>query len=107
MCICFSIQAEDIFYNIATRRKALKSPSEEFSKVAEVVSRFVNLDVTLCTSSCSIMTVCLQNNILLFFTFVLSVYVFYLSFFVTKGMPSIMQKLAFTRPKTKYAALMF
>ncbi|XP_048755087.2 DNA mismatch repair protein Mlh1-like [Ostrea edulis] len=34
------ITVEDLFYNISTRRKALKSPSEEHAKVAEVVSRY-------------------------------------------------------------------
>ncbi|OWF38740.1 DNA mismatch repair protein Mlh1-like [Mizuhopecten yessoensis] len=34
------ITVEDLFYNISTRRKALKSPSEEHSKVIEVVSRY-------------------------------------------------------------------
>ena len=32
-------QVEDLFYNVTTRRKALKSPSEEHAKVVEVVSR--------------------------------------------------------------------
>lgn len=34
------ITVEDLFYNVSTRRKALKSPSEEHGKVAEVVSRY-------------------------------------------------------------------
>ncbi|KAL3831500.1 hypothetical protein ACJMK2_023241 [Sinanodonta woodiana] len=34
------ITVEDLFYNIATRRKALKSPAEEHARVAEVVSRY-------------------------------------------------------------------
>lgn len=34
------ITVEDLFYNISTRRKALKSPSEEHAKVIEVVSRY-------------------------------------------------------------------
>ncbi|XP_052682179.1 DNA mismatch repair protein Mlh1-like [Crassostrea angulata] len=34
------ITVEDLFYNISTRRKAFKSPSEEHSKIAEVVSRY-------------------------------------------------------------------
>ncbi|XP_045596501.1 DNA mismatch repair protein Mlh1 [Procambarus clarkii] len=34
------ISVEDLFYNVVTRRKALKSASEEHGKVAEVVSRY-------------------------------------------------------------------
>ncbi len=33
------IVAEDLFYNVTTRRKALKSPSEEFGRVADVVTK--------------------------------------------------------------------
>ena len=34
------LQVEDLFYNIITRRKALKNPSEEYGKILEVVGRY-------------------------------------------------------------------
>uniref|UniRef100_A0A8B9ZK03 MutL homolog 1 n=1 Tax=Anas platyrhynchos TaxID=8839 RepID=A0A8B9ZK03_ANAPL len=34
------IMVEDLFYNINTRRKALKNPSEEYAKILEVVGRY-------------------------------------------------------------------
>ena len=32
------ILVEDLFFNMAARRQALRSPAEEFNKIAEVVS---------------------------------------------------------------------
>jgi len=34
------ITVEDLFYNVPTRRDALRSPSEEFNKISEVISRY-------------------------------------------------------------------
>ncbi|XP_074756892.1 DNA mismatch repair protein Mlh1 isoform X5 [Athene noctua] len=34
------ITVEDLFYNVNTRRKALKNPNEEYAKILEVVSRY-------------------------------------------------------------------
>lgn len=35
-----SISVEDLFFNIPTRKRVLKSPSEEFQRIADVVSKY-------------------------------------------------------------------
>ena len=35
------ISVEDLFYNMPSRKKALKSPSEEYSRTADVVNKYV------------------------------------------------------------------
>ncbi len=34
-----TIAVEDLFYNVSTRRKALKSPAEEFTRIADVITK--------------------------------------------------------------------
>jgi len=34
------LQVENLFYNVAARRKAFKNPSEEYGRILDVVSRY-------------------------------------------------------------------
>ena len=49
-----TVSVEDLFYNVVTRRKALKSAAEEYSRVLEVVQRYslLRTDVTFSVSAC-------------------------------------------------------
>lgn len=38
-----TILVEDLFYNVPTRRKALKSPSEEYGRILDVISKYAVL----------------------------------------------------------------
>eukprot|EP01135_Chromosphaera_perkinsii_P004564 Nk52_evm34s288 gene=Nk52_evmTU34s288 len=45
-----TITVENLFYNILTRKRALKSPSEEYSKILDVVSRYAVHNVGIAMS---------------------------------------------------------
>ncbi|KAG0261361.1 DNA mismatch repair protein [Mortierella polycephala] len=38
--VYFQLQAEDLFYNVPTRRKALKNPTEEYNRILDIVNRY-------------------------------------------------------------------
>lgn len=44
MCVCGDVcvlfQVEDLFYNVLSRRKALKTPNEEYMKIVDVVTKY-------------------------------------------------------------------
>lgn len=40
LSLAYSIQVEDLFYNVPQRQKAFKSPSEEYAKILDVVGRY-------------------------------------------------------------------
>ena len=44
------ILVEDLFYNMPTRRRALKSASEEFGKIADVIGKWVPQSITMTVS---------------------------------------------------------
>ena len=37
------ITVEDLFYNVPTRLKALKSQSEEYHRIADIIGKYVNV----------------------------------------------------------------
>ena len=37
------ITVEDLFFNVPTRKRVLKSPTEEYNRIADVVSKYRNV----------------------------------------------------------------